>query len=316
LTNLLTLTRMRVRLALRNKMFFFFSIIMPIGFFFLYSAVFAKSIPRDVQYLLGPVLGLNVMGSFWGLSATLVTFREQGILRRFHVTPATATDMLISSILANYALTLPTTLSELLLAKFLFHVPGLGNLLSVFLLISLGTMSFGSLGLVIASVTNTMQETQVLNQLLWLPLIFLSGATIPFTYLSSLVQKIALFLPATYLVSGLKRAIVDGHGPEKLLLVLGSLTGWFLLTLFLSSQLFRWEPEARISKKAKLYVVATAIPFLLLGLWENKYGRVIAEEKVAIKRLEQADRAERRAKQKDKQQNPDAPDQDDSDQEH
>lgn len=312
MTNLLTLTRMRVRLALRNKMFFFFSIVMPLGFFFLYSAVFAKSVPLDVQYLLGPVLGLNVMGSFWGLSATLVNFREQGILRRFHVTPATATDMLVSSILANYALTLPTVVTELLLAKFLFHVPSIGNLLSVVLLVSIGTISFGSLGLVIASVTNTMQETQVLNQLLWLPLIFLSGATIPFTYLSSLVQHIALFLPATYLVSGLKRAIVEHYGPGKLLLALGSLTIWFLLTLFLSSQLFRWEPEARIPKKAKLYVAATAIPFLLLGLWENKYGRVIAEEKVAIQRLERAEGAQRGARHKERQQEPNKPDQDDA----
>ena len=313
MTNLLTLTRMRVRLALRNKMFFFFSIVMPLGFFFLYSAIFAKSVPRDVQYLLGPVLALNVMGSFWGLSATLVNFREQGILRRFHVTPATATDMLVSSILANYALTLPTVITELLLAKFMFHVPSLGNLISVLCLISIGTISFGSLGLVIASVTNTMQETQVLNQLLWLPLIFLSGATIPFTYLSSLVQSIALFLPATYLVHGLKRAIVDNQNPLALMLAMGSLAVWFLLTLFLSSQLFRWEPEARIPRKAKLYVAATAIPFLLLGMWENKYGRVVAEEHVAVQRLDQADRAERHAKQKDKQQNPDAADPDDPD---
>jgi ABC-type multidrug transport system permease subunit len=313
LTNLLSLTRMRVMLALRNKMFFFFSIVMPLGFFFLYSAVFAKSVPLDVQFLLGPVLALNVMGSFWGLSATLVNFREQGILRRFHVTPATATDMLASSILANYALTLPTTITELLLAKFMFHVPSLGNLLSVFLLISIGTISFGSLGLVIASVTNTMQETQVLNQLLWLPLIFLSGATIPFTYLSSLVKHIALFLPATYLVHGLKGAIVENKGVLDLLLIFGSLCIWFVLTLFLSSQLFRWEPEARIPRKAKLYVAATAIPFLLLGLWEAKYGRVIAEENIATQRLERADRAKQKDQQPDKQQSPGTADQDDSD---
>jgi len=308
LRNLITLTRMRVQLALRNKMFFFFSIVMPLGFFFLYSAVFAKSVPREVAFLLGPVLALNVMGSFWGLSATLVMFREQGILRRFHVTPATATDMLVSSILANYALTLPTVLVEVLLAKFLFHVPSLGDLLSVFLLVSIGTISFGSLGLVIASVTNTMQETQVLNQLLWLPLIFLSGATIPFTYLSKTVQHIALFLPATYLVHGLKLAIVDNSGPAKLLISLGSLTVWFLLTLFLSSQLFRWEPEAKIPRKAKLYVAATAIPFFLLGLWEVQYGRVIAEEKVAVQQLDKAEKAERAQKLKDKQnQNDDDP---------
>src|SRR5256885_13338619 len=202
---------MRIQLALRNKMFFFFSLVMPLGFFFLYSGVFAKGIPREVAYLLGPVLALNVMGSFWGLSATLVMFREQGILRRFHVTPATATDMLISSILANYALTLPTVLAVLLFARLLFHVPTLGDLFSIFLLVSIGTISFGSLGLVIASVTNTMQETQVLNQLLWLPLIFLSGATFPLAYLPKMVQRFGLFLPATYLVNGMQQTIVNAE---------------------------------------------------------------------------------------------------------
>ena len=284
---------MRVRLALRNKMFFFFSFGMPLVFFFLYAAVFAKSDPMQVAYLLGPVLGLNVMGSFWGLSAALVMFREQGILRRFHVSPVTELDMLLSSICANYALALPTVLVELLLARFMFHVPTLGNISSLWLLISIGIISFGSLGLVIASVTNTMQETQVLNQLLWLPLIFLSGATIPFMFLSNAVQHIALFLPATYLVHGLKRAIVDHVGPTALLVVLLSLTVWFILTLFLSTQLFRWEPEAKIGRKAKLYVAATAIPFVLLGLWEAKYGRVIAEENTTIQRIDAAEKAEK-----------------------
>src|SRR5215813_6082109 len=216
---------MRVRLALRNKMFFFFSIVMPMVFFFLYSAVFAKSDPATVAYLLGPVLGLNVMGSFWGLSAALVMFREQGILRRFHVSPVTEIDMLVSSIFANYALSLPTVALELFLARVLFHVPSLGNLLSVWLLVTVGVISFGSLGLVIASVTNTMQETQVLNQLLWLPLIFLSGATIPFTALSNGVQHVALFLPATYLVHGFKKAIMDTPpaSPVQLWMVFGSL---------------------------------------------------------------------------------------------
>jgi ABC-type multidrug transport system permease subunit len=305
LTNLLTLTRMRVQLALRNKMFFFFSIVMPLGFFFLYSGVFAKGDPKVVAYLLGPVLALNVMGSFWGLSATLVMFREQGILRRFHVTPATATDMLISSVLANYALTLPTVIVELLLAKFIFHVPSLGDLVSVLLLVSIGTVSFGSLGLVIASVTNTMQETQVLNQLLWLPLIFLSGATIPFTSLSKTVQHIALFLPATYLVHGLKNAIVNNFGPGQILVALGSLGIWFILTLFLSSQLFRWEPEAKIGRKAKFYVAATAIPFLLLGIWEAKNGRVIAEEKFTMQRLDDAEKSDKPGKPKETQQSTD-----------
>jgi hypothetical protein len=111
---------MRIRLTLRNKMFLFFSVIMPFGFFFLFAGIIAKGDPHIVKFLLGPVIAMAVMGSFWGLSAALVTFREQGILRRFHVTPVTAADMLASSIVANYVLTIPTVVSELLFCPSLF----------------------------------------------------------------------------------------------------------------------------------------------------------------------------------------------------
>ena len=282
MTNFITLTRMRVQLAFRNKMFFFFVIVMPLAFFFLYAAVFAKSVPRTVGFYLGPVLSFNVMGSFWGLSATLVMFREQGILRRFHVAPVSASDLLASSVVANYVMTLPTLLVELLCAKFIFHVPNLGDLLTLFLLASVGIISFGSLGLVVASVTNTMQETQVLNQLLWLPLIFLSGATFPLAYLPRPVQRFGLFLPATYLVNGLQQAIVNSATPWSRYVELLSLGCWACLTFFLSAQLFRWEPEARIPRRAKLLVAATAIPFLLLGIVENRSDRILREARDAF----------------------------------
>jgi ABC-2 type transport system permease protein len=279
LTNFATLTRMRIQLTLRNKMFLFFSVIMPFGFFFLYAAVFAKGVPRLVQYFLGPVIALTVMGSFWGLSAALVMFREQGILRRFHVTPVSPSDMLASSVVANFVLTLPTVFLELLFARVIFHVANFGDLLSAFLLIAAGTMSFASMGLVVASVTNTMQETQVINQLIWFPLIFLSGATWPLASLPQVAKRVGLFLPATYLVTGLQSAIYWAFAPWSLdvLLALCSLAVWAVLTFFLSAQLFRWEPESKIPRRAKLLAAATAIPFLLLGMWENKTNRTMAQ---------------------------------------
>jgi len=290
LTNFATLTRMRIQLTLRNKMFLFFSVIMPFGFFFLYAGVFAKGEPHTVQYLLGPVIALTVMGSFWGLSAALVMFREQGILRRFHVTPVTPSDMLASSIVANFVLTLPTVIVEMLFARFIFHVPSFGNLPSTFLLIALGTTSFASLGLVVASVTNTMQETQVINQLIWLPLIFLSGATVPLASLPQVVSRVGLFLPATYLVTELQDAIYWSAKPWNgdVLIAVGSLLVWACLTFFLSAQLFRWEPESKIPGRAKLLVAATAIPFLLLGIWENNSSHTIAKAKAMAESLNAA----------------------------
>jgi ABC-2 type transport system permease protein len=279
LKNFAVLTRMRIQLTLRNKMFLFFSVIMPFGFFFLYAGVFAKGIPFVVRYFLGPVLALTVMGSFWGLSAALVTFREQGILRRFHVTQVSPSDMLASSVVANFVLTLPTVLIEFLFARSIFHVTHFGNLVSAFLLIAIGTVSFASMGLVVASVTNTMQETQVINQLIWLPLIFLSGATVPLATLPQVVKHVGLFLPATYLVTGLQSAIFAAMAPWSLdvLLALCSLAVWAILTFFLSAQLFRWERESKIPRRAKLLAAATAIPFLLLGIWENKTNRTMAQ---------------------------------------
>ena len=215
--NFLTLTRMRMRLALRNRLFIFFSLIMPLGFFFLYMGFFAKGEPRKATYLLGPVIALTVMGSFWGLSTALVTFREQGILRRFRVAPVTSSEMLASSISANYLLTLPTVMVELLLARWIYHVHDMGNLIPLAILVTVGTVSFAALGLVIASVANTMQETQIICQIIWFALIFLSGATLPLPFLPHIVQRVAVFLPATYLVLGLQKTLLDNAAVWNLL---------------------------------------------------------------------------------------------------
>jgi ABC-type multidrug transport system permease subunit len=257
-------------------------------FFFLYAGIFAKGDPNRVRFFLGPVLALNVMGSFWGLSATLVMYREQGILRRFHVAPVTAADMLASSVLANFVLTLPTVTVVLLFARWIFHVRDLGNLPAAFLFVCAGTVSFGSLGLVVASVTNTMQETQVLNQLLWLPLIFLSGATFPLGYLPNKVQAISVFLPATYLVTGLQQATLFSKSLRELLVYFLALAFWSALSFFVATQLFRWEPEIKIPRNAKLWAAATIIPFVLLGIWEHSNGKMLKEGQDAHKALEQS----------------------------
>ncbi|HKV24395.1 MAG TPA: ABC transporter permease [Candidatus Acidoferrum sp.] len=275
--NFATLTRMRIQLTLRNKMFIFFSLVMPFAFFFLYAGIFAKGHAHVVRYFLGPVLSLTVMGSFWGLSAALVMFREQGILRRFHVTPVTASDMLASSVVANYILISPTVILLFVLSRFVYHVANFGDLFSSFVLITVGAISFASMGLVVASVTNTMQETQVINQLIWLPLIFLSGATFPLAFLPQVVQKFSLFLPATYLVEGLQGAIFNSVPVWRLGVEIASLAAWAVLTFFLSAQLFRWEPEVKVPRRAKLLVLATVIPFVLLGFWENHYGNIPAQ---------------------------------------
>jgi ABC-type multidrug transport system permease subunit len=148
----------------------------------------------------------------------------------------------------------------------------MGNLVGVSVLLSLGIVTFATLGLVIASVTNTMQETQIINQIIWFIFLFVSGATVPFPMLPGAVQSVALFLPATYLVSGLQRAMSEKAGLADLGMYLASLVGCALVAFVVAAQLFRWEPESKAPRQAKLWAAAAIIPFLLLGVWENLNG--------------------------------------------
>ena len=272
------LTLSRMRLAMRNRAFLFFSLIMPLVFLFIYAGILGRGNREAIPYLLADVLALTVMGSFWGLSVQLVTFREQGILRRFRVAPISASSMLASSIISNYVLTIPTIVIEFYLSRKLFHMSGMGNLIGVAVLLTLGVVTFATLGLVIASVTNTMQETQIINQIIWFAFLFLSGATVPFPSLPGAVQRVAYFLPATYLVSGLQQSmsVTDPVKISELGLDLASMIGCTVIAFLVSAQLFRWEPEAKAPRRAKLWAAAAIVPFLLLGIWENKYQHVLS----------------------------------------
>ena len=65
-----------------------------------------------------------------------------------------------------------------------------------------------------------------------------------------------------------------------------SLLVWALLTFFVAMQLFRWEPEAKIQRKAKLLALATALPFFLLGVWENGNGKILPQAQATFRSLD------------------------------
>jgi len=258
---------------MRNRAFFFFSLVMPLIFLFGAVTFLGKGRKEWVGYILGAILTTTVMGSFWGLSVQLVTFREQGILRRFRLAPLGAGPMLASSILSNYFLVLPVVVFEILVCRLAFHMQSWGNLWAILLLVTVGSATFSALGLIVASVTNTMQETQMINNLIWMGFLFLSGATIPLAIFPPWLQRVALFIPAQYLATGLESAATRLATPFELLEDVSALLLGLFVAFEVSRQLFRWEPEAKVPRNAKLWVLAALVPFLLFGAWESTTGR-------------------------------------------
>lgn len=282
-----SLTKFRLVLAARNRAFFFFGVIIPVLFLFFFAVIFARHGGPAVAYVLASVLAMTVMGSFWGLSMQLVMFREQGILRRFRLTPVGPLAMLVSSVLANIVLTFPAIVIELGLARWVLHMDRWGNLLTVFVLSALGSVTFASLGLVVASVANSMMETQVINQLLWLTFLLLSGVAVPLPNLPDFLQHVAWFLPATYLVTGFQHALLSSAEVTQVPAELASLIVSGVVALFISSKMFRWEPEEKMPPRAKIWVAAALLPALLLGAVEMAYGRRGAEARQAYQSVQE-----------------------------
>jgi hypothetical protein len=83
------------------------------------------------------------------------------------------------------------------------------------------------------------------------------------------------FMPATYLVRGMRNMMLHGQG----LMERGNLAaaGVMLLTILggglISMKLFRWEKEEKIQGRAKLWVLVVLLPFIVMGVWTWLKGR-------------------------------------------
>src|SRR5262249_24106773 len=147
------------------------------------------------------------------------------------------------------------------LAHNLYGMPWPSHPLSLLSFIALGLLAFCSMGNVIAAVVNSMQEAQIISQMLYMPMLLLGGATIPLTLFPGWVQVLTQFLPSTYYTTGI-RAIFGGR--ETLLDNLPA-AGALVLTIavgtFLATKLFRWEKEEKMRPSAKLWLLAVLAPF-------------------------------------------------------
>ena len=144
------------------------------------------------------VLSIGILGSgFFGAGIRAVQDRETNILRRFKVAPISAAPMLVASLLTGLLNFLPSAVMMVLLSHFIYGMAFPERWISLLIFVSLGALAFRAMGLMIASVVNSMQESQIVIQLMYFPMLFLSGTTIPLSVLPNWVQ--------------ISRAVHSGH---------------------------------------------------------------------------------------------------------
>ncbi|HEY6274469.1 MAG TPA: ABC transporter permease [Terriglobales bacterium] len=266
----LELIKIDLKLAMRLRAVIFFNYLFPLIFFFTFATLFGAGSSRErITQVMTMSVALGVLGNgLFGAGMRAIQEREMNILRRYKVTPITPGPLLVASMVTGWIIFMPYIIVLMALAHYQYHMPWPARMTELVVFISLGLVAFRSMGLVIASVANNMQEGTILVQLFYFPMLFLSGATFPAAMFPPVVTVISKFIPATYLVEGVTGIMQKNQGlgdnlPAVGALVITAVVGWIV-----GMKLFRWEKEEKIRGTAKLWVAAVLLPFLIMGVYQ------------------------------------------------
>jgi imidazolonepropionase-like amidohydrolase/ABC-type multidrug transport system permease subunit len=287
----LALTANELRLAFRDRQVIFFNYLFPLIFFFFMSTMLhAERGGSVVAMIVTNVLVIGVLGNgFFGAGVRAVQEREQNILRRYKVAPITPLPILGASLTTGLLLFIPAVLLTFTLARALYGMALPDRPLSLLLFLALGTLAFRGIGLIIAAVSNSTAESNVLVQILYMPMLMLSGAMFPASMLPRWTQVAAQFLPASYLVSGVQ-GIVTQHEPLTAHWKAGAaLVITLAVAVFVATRLFRWEKDEKLKSSAKLWVAAVLAPFVALGVYQFRTSEQIVKNRALWRELQRGD---------------------------
>jgi imidazolonepropionase-like amidohydrolase/ABC-type multidrug transport system permease subunit len=280
LTATLALTRAYLKLALRERGVLFFNYVFPLIFFFGFGQFMGAQPGGAMSRVISMVLVIGVLGNgLFGAGLRAVMEREANILRRFRVTPIGPLAMLVAMIVSGWILYLPAVALVVGLARAIYGMPLPERWFTLLVVVTVGSWAFRAIGLIVAAVANSMAESNILIQILYMPMMFISGATFPLSVLPLTAQIVAQFLPASYLNSAIQRVMLRSEGLDA---VAGSLAAMLLSTVvatFIAMKLFRWEKEEKLARASKLWVLAAFLPFIVLGVREAYSRQEIRQAK-------------------------------------
>ena len=283
----IALTKIDLKLALRNRSVLFFNYFFPLIFFFMFGFMMHAEQGSRIIQVVAMVTAIGILGNgLFGAGMRAVQDRETDVLRRYKVTPITPVPLLAASMVTGVILYLPGLIVVLTLANRMFGMVIPPNIGSLFLFAIIACVAFRSMGLIIAAVVNSSQESLILIQPIYMAMLFLSGATIPLFLLPDWLQLVTQFIPATYLMIGISGILQQGESVWQNWQSVIALVVTALVGLFIATKLFRWEKEEKLRNSAKLWVLAALAPFLLLGIYQSWSKQDLAKAKILARDIE------------------------------
>jgi ABC-2 type transport system permease protein len=240
----LTLTWTESKLFLREPAATFFTLGFPLLLLFAFGAIFGNdpgSAPGSVGYTTYALPGYMTLTvgalALLSLPITLATQRDQGILRRFRVTPLRPTTVLGTQALVNLLMLLVSTGLLLAAATLAYAVPLPNAPLLTLGALLLAGLTFFALGFLLGALVPTARAAQSIGMALFFPMLFLSGAAIPQFLFPDWLRTASLALPLTHTTRLLQDAWLHGQWNGTAALILA---GVGIVSTAVAAWAFRW----------------------------------------------------------------------------
>jgi len=197
---------------------------------------------RYVDFVVPGLLGMNLMGSgIWGLGFAIVDARRKKLLKRLIATPMSRTQFLASFVLSRLTMLVIEVGVLVGFAVLAFGVPLRGSMLSLLTICLLSALSFGALGLLLASRARTVEGVSGLMNLVMLPMWIFSGVFFSASRFPDALQPLIQALPLTAVNDALRASMLEGAGWQRLGPEIGIIAAWLVASFALAVRLFRWR---------------------------------------------------------------------------
>jgi ABC-2 type transport system permease protein len=233
--------RFERRLFWRNPSAAFFNFLLPLLFLFLVASVYAGD-AELLDVLVPGIAGMAIMATTFSSLAFNVTFlREQGILKRMLGTPAPTPAYLgglLGSAMLNAVL---QVLLVVVIGNLVYGVSWPRDPLALAVFTALGVVAFAALGIAFSHMIPNFDSAAAYVNVVFLPLIFVSGVFYSAESLPGVLQAAGDALPLKHVIDGLYGAIVTGAGVADNLAALAVVGAWAVAGIVLAVRFFRWE---------------------------------------------------------------------------
>lgn len=197
---------------------------------------------RYIDWVVPGLIGLNIMNTgLWSIGFSIVNARTRKLLKRLVATPMRRSDFLLAHVLARLTF-LALEVSILVgFAAVAFGTPVNGGLLPLAIICLVGALSFGGLGLLVASRARTVEAVSGWMNVVMLPMWLLSGVFFSSENFPDAIQPFIRALPLTALNEALRASMIDGVGLAGVPWQLVVLAFWGIGPFFLAMRIFRWR---------------------------------------------------------------------------